>query len=83
MDEFIADLFRLTNNCGYGTLHDELVRDRTFVDIKDGKLSKKLQLEADLTLDSCITKVWQSESVKKQQGVVKGDQDDKMTIEAV
>ena len=83
MDEFIANLFRLAKNLGYGTLHDKLVRDRIFVGIKDGKLSEKLQLEANLTIDSCITKVWQSESVKKQQGVVKGDRDDKMTVEAV
>ena len=83
VDEFIADLYRLAENCGYGSLHDELVRDRIVVGIKDAKLSEKLQLEADLTLDGCITKVWQSESVKKQQGVVRGDQDDKITIEAV
>ena len=83
MDEFIADLFHFAKNCGYGTLHDKLVRDRIVVGIKDGKLSEKLQLEADLPLDSCITKVWQSESVKKQQGVVKGDRDDKMTVEDV
>lgn len=83
VDEFIADLYRLAENCGYGTLHDELVRDRIVVGIRDGKLSEKLQLEADLTLDSCITKVRQSESVKKQQGVVRGDRDDKITIEVV
>ena len=83
VDEFIADLYRLAENCGYGTLHDELVRDRIVVGIKDGKLSEELQLEATLTLDSCITKVRQSESVKKQQGVVRGDRSDKITIEAV
>ena len=83
VDEFIADLYCLAENCGYGTLHDELVRDRIVVGIRDGKLSEKLQLEADLTLDSCITKMRQSESVKKQQGVVRGDRDDKIIIEAV
>ena len=83
VEEFIADLYRLAKNCGYGTLHDELVRDRTVVGIRDSKLSKELQLEAELTLDSCITKVRQSESVKKQQDCVRGDQSDKITIEAV
>ena len=83
VDEFIADLYRLAENCEYGTLHDELVRDRIVVGIKDGKLSEKLQLKADLTLESCITEVRQSESVKKQQTVVRGDRDDKITIEAV
>ena len=83
VDEFIADLYCLAENCGYSTLHDELVRDRIVVGIKDGKLSEKLQLEAGLTLDSCITKVRQSESVRKQQGVVRGDRDDKIAIQAV
>ena len=27
VEEFIADLYHLIENCGYGTLHDELVRD--------------------------------------------------------
>ena len=76
VEEFIADLYRLAKNCGYGTLHDELVRDRTVVGIRDSKLSKELQLEAELTLDSCITKVQQSESVKKQQDCVRGDRSD-------
>ena len=83
VDEFIADLYHLAENCGYGTLHDELVRDRIVVGIRDGKLSEELQLQADLTLDSCITKVQQSESVKKHQDVVRGDRADKITIEAV
>ena len=83
VDEFIADLYRLAENCGYGTLHDELVRDRIVVGIKDGKLSEKLQLEAGLTVDSCITKVWQSESVRKQQGIARGYRDDKIAIQAV
>ena len=51
--------------------------------IKDGKLSEELQLQPTLTLDSCITKVQQSESIKKQQGIVRGDRSDKITIEAV
>ena len=53
------------------------------VGIKDSKLSEELQMKSDLTLKSCITQVRQSESVKKQQGVVRGDRDDKITIEAV
>lgn len=68
VDEFIADLYHLTENSGYGTLHDELVRDRIVGGIKDSKLSEELQLETTLTLDSCIIKVRQSKSIKKQQG---------------
>ena len=59
------------------------MRDRIVIGIRDSKLSEELQLEADLTLDSCIMKVQQSESVKKQQDVVRGDRSDKITIEEV
>ena len=45
VDEFITDLYRLAENCEYGNLHDELVRDRIVVGIRDRKLSEKLQLD--------------------------------------
>lgn len=73
VDDFITDLYCLAANCGYGTLHDELVRDKIVVGIKDSELAEKLQLEADLTLEQAVTKARQSESVKKQQDVVRGE----------
>ena len=39
------------DNCNYGNLKDELVRDRLVVGIRDQELSKKLQLDPDLTLE--------------------------------
>ena len=72
-DEFITDLYRLSEYCEYGTLHDELIRDRIVVGIRDDKLSEKLQLDAKLTLESAIAEVRQSELVKKQQAIVRGD----------
>ena len=81
MDEFITDLYQLANHCEYGSLHDELVRDRIVVGIKDAKLSEKLQLNSKLTLETAITEVRQSEQVKKQQAVVRGE--DTAAVEAV
>ena len=51
VDEFIADLHRLAKHCGYGTLYDELIRDRIIVGIKDREVSEKLQMKEKLTLD--------------------------------
>ena len=79
-EEFITEVHR---HCGYGALHDELLRDKIIVGIKDYKLSEKLQMENEVTLDACIMQVRQSESVKSQQGVVRGDRNDKISIEAV
>ncbi|GBM16928.1 hypothetical protein AVEN_267320-1 [Araneus ventricosus] len=48
-------------------LHDELIRDRIVVGIRDKNLSEKLQLDADLTLTKVIERVRLSEVVKEQQ----------------
>ena len=71
VDSFITDLFTLAEKCDYGDLHDELIRDRIVVGIRDGKLSERMQLDAGLTLKSAMDKVRQSESVRKQQGVLR------------
>ena len=73
VDEFIADLYRLAQHCNYGALHDELVRDRIVSGVKDREVSEKLQREATLTLDAAVTMARQSEAVKKQQSVVRGE----------
>jgi len=52
VDNFITDLFSLAEHCGFGNLHDELIRDRIAVGLSDKGLSEKLQLEADLTLEN-------------------------------
>ena len=50
-----------------------MIRDRIVVGLRDRKLSERLQLEADLTLEKAITMARQSESVRKQQSVIRGD----------
>ena len=39
---FINNLYALAEHCGYGELHDEMIRDRLVVGIHDKKLSEKL-----------------------------------------
>ena len=82
VDEFVTDLYRLAEHCGYGILHDELVRDRIVEGIKDSKLSEKLQMTPDLTLESAVIEARHSEAVKKQQSVVRGEMLRESTIEA-
>ena len=59
----------------FGTLHDELIRDRIVVGLLDQKLSEKLQLVSDLTLEKAINSGRQTEVVKTQQSVVRGNSD--------
>lgn len=51
VDAFITTLYSLAEHCGYGELHDEMIRDRIVVGIRDAHLSEKLQLKSDLTLE--------------------------------
>ena len=75
VDEFITALYKLAEHCGYGVLHDEMIRDRIVVGIKNAKLSEKLQLDSTLTLEKAITQVRQSEEIKRQQPLLRGEGD--------
>ena len=86
VDSFITDLYCLAKHCNYGTLHDEMIRDRIIVGLLDSRLSEKLQLDADLTLEKAVNSARQSELVKKQQSVVRGAEgqtSQPITVEAV
>ena len=61
VDNFITDLYCLAKYCEFGTLRDNLIRDRVVVGIKDKKLSEQLQLDSKLTLEKAITKTRQSQ----------------------
>lgn len=71
-EAFITDLHKLSEFCEYGELHDDLVRDRIVVGVRDDKLSEKLQLDSALTLEKAISIVRQSEQVRLQQSVLRG-----------
>ena len=71
-DDFVTALYGLVEHCQYGNLQGEMIRDRVVVGLRNRKLSERLQLEADLTLEKAITMARQSESVRKQQPVIRG-----------
>ena len=57
VDAFVTDVYSLAEHCDFNDLHDQLIRDRIVVGIRDSKLSEKLQLDSELTLEKAITKV--------------------------
>ena len=71
IDTFVADLHHLAKSCKFGSLQDELVRDRIVIGILDKKLSEQLQLDDKLTLQKCIERVMQSAMIKEQQTTLK------------
>ena len=50
VDTFIQDLYRIAEDCDYGTLKDQLICDRIVVGVLDDTLSDRLQAKSDLTL---------------------------------
>ena len=72
VDSFITDLYCLAEYCEFGTLKDDIIRDRIVVRLKYKKLSERLQLGSKLTLEKAVTHARQSETVKKQQTFLQG-----------
>lgn len=71
VDAYITDLHKLSEHCQFGTLREEMIRDRIVVGILDTSLSEKLQLDSTLTLEKATTEVRQREMVRKQQSTVR------------
>ena len=67
VDSFITALYCLAEHCGYGALHDEMIRDRLVMGLRYKKQLEQLQMNADIT---CAR---QSERVKKQQELMKSN----------
>lgn len=72
-DSFITALHCLAEHCSYGALHDEMVRDRLVVGLRDKRLSEQLQMDPELTLQKAVTRVKQSEQVKKKREMLKAN----------
>ena len=66
VDTFIQDLYRLAEDCKYGTLKDSLIRDQivVHVGVVDDSLSDQLQAKADLTLEMAVQMSHQAEAQK-------------------
>ena len=66
-EQYIMEIHRLANNCDYGAMKEEMIRDRLVVRIRDSRLSETLQLDAKLTLGGAKKKIRQFEAVREQQ----------------
>lgn len=67
------ELYRLAETCEYGDLKEEMIWDWLVVGINNQAMSECLQLVADLTLKTVKKMVCQSEAVREQVSVLKGE----------
>ena len=57
-DSFITALYGLAEHCQYRALHDEMIRDRIIVGIRDVTLSEKLQMDSTLNLEGGYRQIY-------------------------
>ncbi|UYV70871.1 hypothetical protein LAZ67_8000928 [Cordylochernes scorpioides] len=67
VDEFITSLYKLADSCEFEVLHEQLIRDRIVVGVRDKALSERMQLDSELTLEKAVKMVRQQEAVRQQQ----------------
>ena len=69
---FIESLYELADTCQFGTLKEELIRDRIVVGIRNAVLSQKLMQDDTLTLEKAVKQAKSSELVKEHHEILKG-----------
>ncbi|UYV83981.1 hypothetical protein LAZ67_X000778 [Cordylochernes scorpioides] len=67
VDEFITSLYKLADSCEFEGLHEQLIRDRIVVGVRDKALSERMQLDSELTLEKAVKMVRQQEAIRQQQ----------------
>ncbi|UYV70297.1 hypothetical protein LAZ67_7002451 [Cordylochernes scorpioides] len=67
VDEFITSLYKLADSCEFEGLHEQLIRDRIVVGVRNKALSERMQLDSELTLEKAVKMVRQQEAVRQQQ----------------
>ena len=81
VNAFITVLYILASKCDYGTLNDELIRDRIVVRIRNQFLSEKMQLDKTLTLEKAARIARESKALRKQQPHPQLREEDKKKVE--
>ena len=71
---FIQDLYRIAEDCEYGTLKDQVIRGRIVVGVLDDTLSDRLQAKSDLTLADAVRMSRQAKARKQNRTVVRGEE---------
>ena len=73
VEQFITALYTLVETCDYGTLKEQMIRDRIVVGILNTGLSERMQSEANLTLEKAKTMARQKEAIAEQNSQLRGD----------
>ena len=78
VDDYITSLRKMAQKCNFGTLSDDLIRDRIVCGILHNAVRRRLLEQLSLTLNQCIDKCRAAEATKAQMNgsVTSGSQDE-------
>ena len=72
-EQYITTLSHLVENCQYGELALEMIRDRLVVGISDKALSERLCMDGELTLEKTKTMIRHREAVHEQRDMLQSN----------
>eukprot|EP00117_Sycon_ciliatum_P016581 scpid41840/ scgid0554/ Retrovirus-related Pol polyprotein from transposon opus; Protease; Reverse transcriptase; Endonuclease len=75
LDDFLNELYRLADRCNSKAMHDEMLRDRLIAGLAEARLSERLHLDSDMTLEKALAQARQSAAIKEQQTTVRAAAD--------
>ena len=81
IDDFVQRLRELSKSCEYGTLCDDLVRDRIVLGTSDNDLRLRMFREKALTLHKAILMARELEILKQQIKEIKAPSGNHHTVE--
>ena len=69
-ESFIRSVYELAEECNYGKMKDELIRDRLIAGMQDQQLSRELQLDDSVTLEKVCSKLRQKEQLHQESKIL-------------
>ena len=72
---YVTEFRNMATTCKFGTLHDELLRDRIVCGINNNKLRDRLLNDSKLTLTSCVSQCIASETTASHMREISGKED--------
>ena len=83
IDAYTTALHTLAETCEFGSLKEDLIRDRLVCGIRDNSLRKKLLQEPKLTLDKCLDSCRAAEATKLQMQAMTNQNNESSDVNAL
>ena len=82
-DAYTTALSTLAETCEFGSLKEDLIRDRLVCGLRDNSLRKKLLQKPKLTLNKCLDSCRAAEATKLQMQAMKNQNNESSDVNAL